>query len=139
MSRQQIVQQAEAFLRAHMGESVPLERLCRVIGVKERTLRNAFYEVRGMSPKRCLVRQRLHGARHALRGAGLKKGIVTSVATDYGFYELGRFAGAYKAVFGETPSETVRCGQQVNCLGRPGPSRAWQESYRAVSEMAEAT
>jgi AraC family ethanolamine operon transcriptional activator len=33
---------------------------------------------------------------------------VSTVATDHGFCELGRFAGTYKLMFGETPSETLR-------------------------------
>jgi AraC-like DNA-binding protein len=107
-SRQQIVERAEAFLNAHLGESLPLAQLCDVAGVSERSLRNAFYDVRGMSPKRCVVRARLDNVRRALRAADTARGAVTTIATDNGFFELGRFASTYKAVYGETPSETLR-------------------------------
>jgi len=33
---------------------------------------------------------------------------VTRVATDFGFAHLSRFAGHYRAAFGESPSTTVR-------------------------------
>ena len=32
---------------------------------------------------------------------------VTRAASDFGFWHLSRFAGHYRAVFGESPSETV--------------------------------
>ena len=55
-----------------------------------------------------MLRDRLQGVRRALRNQRAKDTTVTSVATGYGFYELGRFAGAYKELFGEVPSETLR-------------------------------
>jgi transcriptional regulator GlxA family with amidase domain len=107
-SRQQIVERAEAFLSARTGEPVSIVQLCRIVGVSERSLRNAFYTVRGMSPKRCAVRARLAEVRQALSVANGMRGAVTAIATDYGFFELGRFARRYKAVFGESPSATLR-------------------------------
>jgi AraC family ethanolamine operon transcriptional activator len=107
-SRQEIVERAEAYMRAHMDCPVPLSRLCHIVGVSERGLRNAFYGVRGMSPKRCMLAERLQGVRRALSYSGTRPTTVTSIATNYGFYELGRFAAAYKEAFGEAPSETLR-------------------------------
>ena len=91
-----------------LGEPVSIAVLCQVAGVSERSLRNAFYDVRGMSPKRS-ARARPAG-RSAARAelANGARGAVTTIATDHGFFELGRFASTYKAVFGESPSATLR-------------------------------
>ena len=64
--QQQVVERAEAYLRAHIATPVPLSTLCDVLGLSERGLRNAFYTVRGMSPKRCMLVERLQGVRNAL-------------------------------------------------------------------------
>ncbi len=102
------MERAEAYARAHASTPVPVSTLCQIVGLSERGLRNAFYGVRGMSPKRCLLAGRLQLVRHALIGAPPKPGAVTGVAMRYGFHELGRFAGSYKQAFGETPSETLQ-------------------------------
>lgn len=107
VSRHDIVHAAQAFVRAHLADPVAIEHLCRVTGVSERTLRNAFYEVCGMSPKQFVLRARLAEVHEALRRQG-RAATVTMIATDYGFYELGRFACRYKALFGESPSDTLR-------------------------------
>ena len=107
-SRQEVVERAHDYLRRHRGAPVPLDRLCQVVGRSERGLRNAFYSVHGMSPKRWMLAERLLGVRRALSDAATRPTTVTAVATDHGFYELGRFAGNYKEAFGEAPSETLR-------------------------------
>jgi transcriptional regulator GlxA family with amidase domain len=106
--QQAAVERAEAYARAHMDPPVTIAALSSVLGMSERSLRNAFHTVRGMSPKRCLLADRLQAARRALGDAGENPVTVTGVATDYGFYELGRFSRAYRKAFGETPSDTLR-------------------------------
>jgi AraC family ethanolamine operon transcriptional activator len=107
-SRQEVVERVETYMRAHMTDPVPLSELCRIVGLSERGLRNAFYGERGMSPKRYMLAERLRVVRRALSDSDSQSTTVTSVATYYGFYELGRFAASYKEAFGEAPSETLR-------------------------------
>ncbi|MGH9147022.1 MAG: helix-turn-helix domain-containing protein [Vicinamibacterales bacterium] len=107
-SQQQVVERAEAYMRAHTVCRVPLSRLCQIVGLSERGLRNAFYGVRGMSPKRSILAERLRDVRSALSHSDTTETTVASIATEYGFYELGRFAATYKEAFGEAPSDTLR-------------------------------
>jgi transcriptional regulator GlxA family with amidase domain len=107
-SHQETVEQAEAYLRAHLDAPMRVSRLSRMVGLSERGLRDAFYRVRGVSPKRWLLAERLDHARRALRAGDSTTVSVTGVATNFGFYELGRFAATYRAAFGEVPSVTLR-------------------------------
>jgi transcriptional regulator GlxA family with amidase domain len=107
-SPRQIVERAEHLLRNCAAEPLPIAQVSHLVGVSERGLRNAFNAVRGMSPKRCVIHDRLTEVRRALSEPQATRATVTDIATEYGFFELGRFAGRYKAVFGETPSKTLR-------------------------------
>jgi transcriptional regulator GlxA family with amidase domain len=108
LAQQEAVRRAEAYLRAHIENPLRVSSLCRIVGLSERSLRDAFYSVRGISPKRWMVNERLQIVRRALSDGDSAPITVTGVATSHGFFELGRFAATYKQAFGESPSETLR-------------------------------
>jgi AraC-like DNA-binding protein len=84
-----------------------IPELCKAIGASDRTLRVCCQEQLGMSPKRYLLLRRMHLARRALRDGTPDTTRVTEIATQYGFWQFGRFAGEYKTLFGEAPSATL--------------------------------
>jgi AraC-like DNA-binding protein len=83
-----------------------LAEICSAIDVAERTLRISCEEHLGMGPIRYLGLRRMHLVRRALLRADPST-TVTRIVTDHGFWELGRFAVAYRALFGESPSATL--------------------------------
>lgn len=91
-------------------QALYIPELCKTIGVSDRTLRSCCQEQLGMSPKRYLLFRRMNLARRALRDSAPSLTTVTEIATRYGFWQFGRFAGEYQSLFGELPSAT---------LGRP--------------------
>jgi transcriptional regulator GlxA family with amidase domain len=109
-SRAELVAQVDDFLRDNINEPITVGDLSRMAGVSERTLRSAFHDVLGISPKQWALRQRLAAAHEALSNADPTTTTVTEVAMSYGFFELGRFAGRYRSAFGEMPSETLHNG-----------------------------
>jgi len=87
--------------------SVTLADLCVASGVSERRVRHAFYECYGMSPTAYLRIAALHEVRHALLEGPPVRDVVSRAASDFGFWHLSRFAGQYRALFGESPSTTL--------------------------------
>ena len=115
----QIVCRIEELLRNDLGEQLHVEDLCRAAGVSERTLRNAFRKIHGVSPYRYLRTFRMTQARQALLSADSRRGTVTEVAMQFGFLELGRFSVDYRSAFGECPSATLRRALERDIPGAP--------------------
>jgi AraC-like DNA-binding protein len=96
------------FLKAHPHRPLYLAEICAAIGVGERTLRVSCERHLGMGPIRYLTLRRMHLVRRALRHSDPSTATVTQIVTNHGFWELGRFSVAYRTLFGEPPSETLR-------------------------------
>jgi AraC-like DNA-binding protein len=103
----------EDWIEAHLQQPITVGRLCAVAGVGERALCKLFEARRGMSPMRFVTERRLAAAHARLMTAGAA-GAVTEVASELGFTHLGRFAIAYREMFGESPSETLRRRRRVH-------------------------
>lgn len=103
-----IVARFEEFLQANPDQPLYLTEICAAIGVAERTLRASCEEHLGMGPIRYLTLRRMHLVRRALLHSDPSKATVTQIVTDHGFWELGRFSAAYRMLFGESPSCTLR-------------------------------
>lgn len=103
-----IARRFAAAVEAYSDQPLPIPDLCRIIGVPGRTLRAVCEEQLGMSPQRFTALHRLHLIRRALLRSDPRSTTVTEIATNCGVWELGRFAVAYKSLFGESPSATLR-------------------------------
>jgi transcriptional regulator GlxA family with amidase domain len=73
------------------------------IGISGRSLRVICQEQLGLSPAQYWLYRRMELAHRTLI-AGDRS--VTDVATLWGFWELGRFSGMYRKIYGEPPSAT---------------------------------
>jgi len=103
-----VMRRLENFLEANPDRTLHLTDLCEAAAASDRTLRILCQEHLGMSPTRYLLLRRMHLARRALRMADPTTATVTEIATSCAFWELGRFAVAYRLLFGEPPSATLR-------------------------------
>jgi AraC-like DNA-binding protein len=117
-----IMRRFERFLESHEGDPLYMSEICQAIGVSDRTLRAHCQEHLGMSPHRYLWLRRMQLTRRALVLADRSDATVTDIANDFGFGELGRFAVAYRQLFGESPSMTLRRPPvaMLTPSGRPG-------------------
>ena len=82
--------------------------LASIAGVGVRVLQESFKQHLGMSPLTYLRRLRLDGVHHELSRGDPWQVSVSEVAARWGFTHLGRFAGAYRARYGVSPSQTLK-------------------------------
>lgn len=103
-----IMARFEKVLASPAGARRSVRELAAAVAVPERTLRKCCETFLGMSPGRYARLRQLNLVRAALRRADPATASVGEIARQYGISELGRFAVAYRTIFGETPSTTLQ-------------------------------
>lgn len=101
----------DEWLDANYAEMISVDDLADVAGVSVRALQATYQRIRGCTPKQAIQQRRLEAARQQLLSPGPQT-TVTGVALDCGFLHLSRFAAAYKAAYGETPSQTLAASKK---------------------------
>jgi AraC-like DNA-binding protein len=104
------VRACEAYVREHVESNPTLSDLTIVSGLRLRSLINAFQAVTGLSPMAYLKKTRLGNVRRMLQHADKERTRIIDVAANLGFWHMGHFTADYRAMFGETPSDTLRRG-----------------------------
>ncbi|WP_247882166.1 helix-turn-helix domain-containing protein [Azospirillum sp. TSH100] len=106
--QKRIADKARAFVMEHAERQPTIDDICRHVGVSRRKLQNCFHDAFGFSPTQFLRMMRLDGVRRDLRAAAGGPVSIGEIASRWGFWHWSRFAGEYRALFGELPSETLR-------------------------------
>jgi AraC-like DNA-binding protein len=106
--RAKVMRRFEEALTARPEEPLYIAELCAEVGASYWTLRASCREYLGMSPKRYLWLRRMQLVRRALCNADPGRTTVTEIATNFGFWELGRFSVAFRSLFDESPSAALR-------------------------------
>jgi AraC family ethanolamine operon transcriptional activator len=102
-----LVRKVEDWIEQVPAYNIHALDICIALHVPLRTLQRAFYEEVGIGPMAFLAKKRLAAARSILLRASPDETTVTRIAMNCGFWELGRFAVAYRRMFGESPSDTL--------------------------------
>jgi AraC family ethanolamine operon transcriptional activator len=105
--RSKLVHRARDYIHAHIHQPLTLKDIYTALGISRRTLFYSFESIFMMTPMEYIKAQRLQGARRALKQADPKTTTIASIAYEWGFYNSGYFAKAYKAMFNELPSQTL--------------------------------
>ena len=106
--RSDIVRRAHDLVLARPEQPISILDLCERLRVSRRTIQNSFQSVTQMNPLSYLRAVRLAQVRRLLTTTSPGEVPVREAAMRWGFTNLGHFAGDYKSLFGELPSQTQR-------------------------------
>jgi AraC family ethanolamine operon transcriptional activator len=95
------------YLHSYVSQLPTIPQLCDIAQLSERNLQYGFREYLGITPIRYLRLVRLNRVKQELLIASPETVKIMDVALKWGFLELGRFAGEYRQLFQELPSETL--------------------------------
>lgn len=106
---------ALVIMAAHLADPLPVERIARAAGVSPRHLQILFGRHFGMGPDAHYRALRLGRARRLLIETARP---ALEIAEETGFASQSGFCRAYRAMHGESPSQTRMAAR----IGRPAPT-----------------
>ncbi|EPJ54594.1 MAG: hypothetical protein OFPI_06460 [Osedax symbiont Rs2] len=101
------LKEIEAYIAANLDHPISIDDLVELSGVSARSIYFWFNNFRGTTPMRYILQARLDKVHCALSEPNQSQS-VTEIANHSNFSQLGRFSAAYKRVYGESPSTTLR-------------------------------
>lgn len=110
MRLSKLAKKATDYMDAHLEQPMRIGQVVQAVGTSWRTLDRAFATQYGVTPKQFLQLLRLARARRLLL-SGDESYTVTGIAARCGIYHLGRFAIAYRELYGELPMQTLKTGR----------------------------
>jgi AraC-like DNA-binding protein len=108
----QRLRRALDFVHVHARESIGTPEIAEAAGLSPRGLQQSLRRHLDQTPGELLRCVRLDGARDDLQRAERDETSVADIARGWGFGHLGRFSAAFRARFGELPSDTLRSRQR---------------------------
>jgi AraC-like DNA-binding protein len=113
----------EGLLQTQPERNLRIAEICTALGVSDWILRRCCDEQLGMNPTSYLRLHRMQQVHRALGNQNRDTATVSELARRYGFRDPGRFAGRYRALYGELPAATLRRASRHGVaeltLGRP--------------------
>lgn len=100
------LQNAEAFMRENIHNSITLDEIAAAAGCSSRALQRMFKEYRDTSPMHILCAYRLSAAHDAIVSGSARN--VTDLAMHLQFSNPGRFSSLYRNAYGMSPSAMMR-------------------------------
>lgn len=97
----------EDYIDSHCTEQITIQQLANVAGVSVPYLFSMFRKWKGITPMNYISNIRYERVHNALKKAD-DGTLVSDIAMEWGFYQLGRFSKEYKKRYGENPSMTLR-------------------------------
>lgn len=108
LTSERIVLEALEFVRMRPARIINVTDIVKATKVEYRTLLRAFVRYLGFSPKHYLKLRQLNLVYHEIRRENCASVKLADILATHGINEFGRFAGHYRSLYGELPSETHR-------------------------------
>lgn len=106
LPRPSILKELRQRLEEDWTEPLMISEIASGLNVSEPTLRRIFIDWFDMPPARFLLLRRYYLVRRMLQSKACRS--VSEAAHSFGFWNLSRFAAAYRSLFGEPPSLTLK-------------------------------